>query len=219
MTDLLEPAPGSYRLSRHVLTRIEQALRASANQRLACHHARIDPKTYRVWRERGYRDITLWCEQQGIDLADLDIPQFVATVPFEEQPFSHFSLTIEKAIADFELENLGAISIEGVGHMVEETTTVETIDAAGSITRTTTTKRKPSKSWQASAWLLERAIPNDYARTIRQEISGGPGQPVQIDVNTAASARLQAQLDQMRENDQKAQGLLIDADSRELEEG
>lgn len=228
MTDLLEPAPGSYRLSRHVLTRIEQALRASANQRLACHHARISAPTYRRWRDQGYRDLQAWTEQQNIDPADLDLNQFLTDIPFQDQPFIHFVLTVEKAISDFELENLAAISVEAVGHPVTETTTVEKVlyervDEQNVretlVERTTTTRTKQSKSWLAAMTLLDRCLPNQYARTIRQEISGGSGQPVQLDVNTSASARLQAQLAQMKANDEQAQSLLIDADSRELDEG
>lgn len=222
MTLVDQPAPGTYRLTRTRLDAVAAALRASANQRIAATRAGISERTYRVWRDRGWEDLKAYLEAHDLDPADLDYETFLAEVPFEDQPFCHFCLTIEKARVDFVLLNLAAISQEAVGTMVEEihetTTTTTNPDGSTSTTTVVRTVRKPRKSWQAAAWLLERTFPNEYARVIRQEISGRGGDPIEVDVQEIARQEVREKLRQMRENTDAA-ARIIDAESWETAPG
>jgi hypothetical protein len=42
------------------------------------------------------------------------------------------------------------------------------------------------RHWQAAAWLLERRHPDRYARTVRTELSGAEGGPVQVEAQVAS---------------------------------
>lgn len=174
------------KLTPHTQAIICGAIVASHDIDLACTRAGIVRRTYDRWRKDGETELTEWAtelEAAGIDLDHLDLD----TIDTERFPHGAFRLASEKALGDFELIRLGRISRAGEGVPVRKTVTKtrkfkRVIDGKMqevSETETTITEGI-ERAWQADAWLLERALGAKYARTVKSEVSGPDGAPVEI---------------------------------------
>lgn len=202
---MTDPTPTPTRLGRRSMltptlaTLIAAALRASTSIALACQHAGISIRTYHAWITRGRNDLLALAEHTGIDPDDLDL----TTIPNldTDWPYVHFLHVTTKARTDYQLENLALIQQAARGYETTTTKTVERLErdpASGqmvAVSRTTETTTRPERQWTASAWLLERRFPDEYARTIRSEVTGRDGGPVQVE---SAAEMLAARLDQLR---------------------
>lgn len=80
----------------------------------------------------------------------LQVESDTGTMPPGEYPYAKFTL------------DLAAARAEAVSRRIKQ------IDAAG------------ETQWQASAWWLERQLPQEFGRTDRHELTGASGGPIQI---------------------------------------
>jgi hypothetical protein len=174
------------KLNPHVQAIICGALVASRDIDLACLRADIARRTYNYWRKLGREELDDWTAElqaAGINLDTIGYDD----LPNDRLPHASFLLATEKALADFELIRLGRIARAGEGVPVKRTVTRtrkfkrvvagELVD----VTETETTITEGiERSWQADAWLLERTCGAKYARTVKSEVSGPAGGPVEV---------------------------------------
>lgn len=89
-----------------------------------------------------------------------------------DTPLARFADDLQKARIDFKRRHLTRIAAaaEG-GEQTTRTTTREKRDANGRVTEivTETVESEHAGSWQASAWLLERSFPMEFAQVRRSE--------------------------------------------------
>ena len=106
-------------------------------------------------------------------------------------PFLRLWRNIERAQVAFERRGIATMQEFGRGFVEEESQTVTELDEKGKVVKTvTTTRRKPVRSWQAHAWLLERRIPERYSQLSRHEHSGIGGEAIELEVVQTPEQRL-----------------------------
>jgi hypothetical protein len=96
------------------------AIRAGFPLTLAAVYGGISRSTLYDWLRRGER--VAEADEMGI------------AIPDEDFPFAEFTIAVQKALAEWESEQLQAIAEAG------------------------------KTDWRASAWLLERRFPQEYGR-------------------------------------------------------
>lgn len=148
-----------------VVAVIVNALRASNNVKIACDHARIATATYHGWHRKGTTQLAELAAERGITPEDFTLDD----ISQPEHPYAYFVIAAAQARADFVLENLALIGKAGQGVESQVVRVVEKIDGDNVVERTTTTTSKVERDWRASAWLLERTVPDEYGRATRAD--------------------------------------------------
>lgn len=182
---------------------IVDAASVGMSWRAAAQYAGVAPSTIGVWRRWGEEawaqvvDALGTLDDEQLDALDalpdvrpdsqpyaptardLALEQFVDE---RDRPFLRLFRDCERATAYFELRNLSLVQEAAAGYVEEETTTVTERDEAGRVLKSvTTTRRKPTRSWQAAMTLLERRIPERYAQLSRTEHTGLGGGPIEVE--------------------------------------
>lgn len=185
-----------------VLQMLTVSLRASANVKLACQHARVGEATYHGWCRRGRADLVELADSLGVAADEVDLGSVENLEG--DWPYVHFLHETTKARNDFQLANLAVITAAAQGNN-PRTTEREIIkyEQGVEVERKVETVTVSERQWSAAAWLLERRFPDDYARTVRSEVSGPDGGPVQVEGSSASEA-LMAKLAEMAERAESA---------------
>lgn len=160
----------------------------------ACLRAGIHERTWRRWWARAVAE-----------LARLAAAEDVEANPIET-PFVEFHFTIERARAGAKLEALATVrkAIRGwddVETIVVEKKIVYVIDGVEheATQTTTTTKSKKLFAWAAAMTWLERRYPGEFARLVRNELTGAEGGPISVEDTAALKARIEERLDEIAE--------------------
>lgn len=182
---------------------IIKAVREGCSAHAAASKGAVDERTCLAWLARGRTE-----RQRQAALDDND--HAPGTILPREVPYLQFLLAIEKAAAEWEAEALEAIRQAGIGEDAEETVVTETLggwdgttrNADGSpvlhvVGRTVVVKKRKQKAWQANAWLLERKLPDQYARVTKTELTGADGGPVEIESIDALREQATKVLDEL----------------------
>lgn len=143
---------------------------------------------------------------------DLELEQMI---PVRQRPYYRLWRGIERAQAQFETQHVALLNEAGRGYDEEETVTVTKRDPQGNIIEETrTVRQRRARHWQASAWLLERRIPERYAQLSRTEHTGLGGGPIEVE-HTAAD-KLQ-RLSGVERDTRSAQVLAILAEAERID--
>lgn len=162
-----------------------EAVRAGAAPTRASLDFGMGHETVLAWIKRGQAERARLDAEHPDGWSDKDITE-------REFPYVDFSARVENAQREWEAEALRAIREAGVGEEFEETVVSKVVDG-GKVVTTETVRRKKTKSWQALAWLLERRMPEHYARVSRTEVTGADGGPIAL---AERAERILAQLDE-----------------------
>lgn len=183
------------KLTAEVGEQIRQAILAGAPLRVAASHGRIHEATLHRYQARGLA---------ALEAADWTIDD----VPAADRPYCEFYETVEAARRQWELGQLAviqraaqgqaAVGADGRPAPVIETETRTTYDAAGNMTGSVVIERRGLKpDWRAALTVLERRIPQEYGKTLRAEVTGPEGAPIEMRVEDLV-ARGEAAIDELR---------------------
>jgi len=166
-------------LTPQVLELLVASLRASANVKLACEHARIGEATFHMWARRGRDELAEWAAERGLQPDEVNQDD-IDDLP--DRPYIEFLFATTKARNDFQLANLAIVTAAAQGQNPVRTVKekVRVVDGV-EVERTTETIERQERQWSAAAWLLERRFPDEYARTVRSEVSGPDGGAIVVD--------------------------------------
>lgn len=154
---------------------IVNAVRAGAFIDTAAAAAGIPRGTLNTWLTVGARTATAVASGEK----DPD------TLTPYEQALRDFSLRINKAFAEWDIEanaQLQQLSRRHVG----KTSTVITRDATGQVIEQTTRSEEVEPDWRIIAWRLERKDWGRYGPRLRSEVTGKDGGPIEMADRTSA---------------------------------
>jgi len=207
-TPVLRPRGKPTLLNPTTHKRVIDAVSAGLTWKDAAAYANVGYRTifdWKLWGEHAYREveevlagldeetrdaIELLDDERRVNeqgQQDLAVPSardlaIEAYVDERLRPYYRLFRAIERAQGFNIARNVGLIQEAGTGYTVEETTTVTRQDADGRVLETTTTtKRRRDRAWQASAWLLERRFPEQFAQVSRHEHSGLGGGAIELE--------------------------------------
>ncbi len=143
-----------------------QRLASGVPLQTACAHLRIAKQSHYNWIKRGED------ERTRLDTAR-------ARPKASEAIYLAYMDAIEKALQEAHVRNLAIIQAAARGGAETDTTVQESFYADGRVRSRNTTTRRSAPQWQAAAWYLERRHPDLYARTIKSEVTGKDGGPIE----------------------------------------
>jgi hypothetical protein len=120
-----------------------------------------------------------------------------------ERPYVDYLDAVQRAEENAYFRNLVIIQQAARGGTEFETNTIETFHPDGKIKSRRTVRRKQPPQWQAAAWYLERRHPDEYARTVKGEMTGKGGGPISYNAMTKEEYK-----EALRENLGNAQHLM-----------
>jgi hypothetical protein len=161
-----------------------------------CKYAGIGTRTYERWQQRGNTERTR--------LAEAELHEQAVEPDPVEAPFVAFVERMDQAAAGAKLSALRAIQKAWNGWDVEERTVVtkdisyENDDGATvhALQTTTTVKTRRDFAWAAAMTWLERRYPGEFARLVRNELTGAEGTPL-LGTADELKARAVERLDQL----------------------
>lgn len=180
-----------------VLEHLAEGIEAGGTIADVCKYAGIDARTWGRWKERG--------ERERARLVDAEIHDLDATPDIVEAPFVAFVERMDRAAAKAKLGALESLRRAIDGWDFEETTKVvkdvKWLDDNGhevdAVQTVTTTKRRREFAWAAAMTWLERRYPSEFARLVRNEVTGAEGTP--LGTAEELKAEIREQLDQLAE--------------------
>jgi hypothetical protein len=144
------------------VTQLIPLARSGVSYAACAAYVRITAQTLELWRRRG-REAAEQVERGE-------------RIRHPETKYLDLYRALEKARAEFEIELLimmRRVGVSGASHVM--TTTITGNDVVTRSARSTRVETQQQK-WQAIAWLLERVLPEKFAR--RFYADGSPVQPI-----------------------------------------
>jgi hypothetical protein len=181
-----------------VLADLAAGIEAGGTIADACKYAGIGERTWSRWKQRG--------EVERLRIAEAEAHDTPVEINPVEAPFVAFVDRMDQAAASAKLGALRSVRKAIDGWDFEETTEVvkdiayerDDHEIVHAVQTTTTTKRRRDFAWAAAMTWLERRYPSEFARLVRNEVTGAEGAPL---IGTAAElqAQIDEQLDQLAE--------------------
>lgn len=161
-----------------ILDKLAEGIENGGTVADVCRYAGIGERTWTRWQSRGNAERTRLAEAEAADVDAEPEPS--------EAPFVAFVERMEQAAAGAKLGALASLRRAIDGYEVHERTVVtkeikyerddgEIVTAAQV---TTTEKTRWEFAWAAAMTWLERRYPAEFARLVRNELTGAEGQPL-----------------------------------------
>lgn len=154
-------------------TRIREAILAGADLETAARRGGIGPTALYEWKAKGIA---------ALAAADGNIDR----VPDDQRAVAVFAEIVEAAVRDWEMGQIALVMRAARGTPGDadqapwERTTTTTIDADGRPVTTTVERRGARGDWRAAFTLLERRYPQRWGKTLRTEVTGADGGPIEV---------------------------------------
>lgn len=141
------------KISEDVIATIVKAARRGLHEEAMAALAGVSRSTMREWLRRGRREL---------ERVESGPPQ--CRVRTSEALYADLSARVERALTDWQAEQVAAIHEVGQGYVAVTTVTRTLTRGDGAVETTTTETRKPVRAWQAALELLRRRFPEMWDR-------------------------------------------------------